>query len=87
MNYQREAEKMVVDWRSLGTMWGEARAQRMESWLECDPEDLDWDDILSDTHGDTLYWLEQVMNDCDEEELSEGGLYHWMVVAYEEAGG
>ena len=87
MNYQAEiseAKEMIAEWYAEGTMWGEAQAQRMESWLECDPEDLNWDDLLSDTTGDTLYWLESMMGDCSPDELKPGGLYHWMVQAYEQ---
>ena len=84
MNDRKEAEEMIAEWYAEGTMWGEAQAQRMESWLECNDDELDWEDILSDTRGDTLYWLEEMMNDCDKDELSEGGLYHWMVIAYRE---
>ena len=81
---RKEAEQLVQEWYAEGTMWGEARAQRMESWLECDDDQVNWKSILSDIRGDTLYWLEEQMNDCDPEMLESGGLYHWMVVAYDE---
>ncbi len=84
MGDRKEAEAFVTEKYAEGTMWGEAQAQRMESWLECDDDELDWEDILSDTRGDTLYWLEEMMGDANQEDLLEGNIYHWMVLAYEE---
>ena len=84
MGDRKEAERFVKEKYAEGTMWGEAQAQRMESWLECSDDELDWDEILSDTTGDTLYWLGEMMNDCDKVDLLEGGMYYWMVIAYEE---
>ena len=79
-----DAEKFAEAAYAEGTMWGEAKGQRMDSWLECSDDELDWDNIMNDTDADTLYWLEEMMNDCDKEELAPGGLYYWMVTAYEE---
>jgi hypothetical protein len=85
MNDRKEAEMFVKEKYAEGTMWGNAQAQRMESWLECGDDELDWECIMTDTHDDTLYWLEEMMSDADADNLVEGGIYHWMVVAYEEA--
>ena len=84
MGDRQEAVAFVAEKYAEGTMWGEAQAQRMESWFDCGDDDMDWDDLLSDAKGDTLYWLEEMMNDCAHDQLEPGGLYHWMVVAYEE---
>ena len=83
---RKEAEKLVAEWYADGTKWGEAKAQRMESWLEYDDEDFMNLD-LSDVRGDTLYWLEEMMKDCSSDDLKPGEIYHWMVIAYEEGGG
>ena len=79
------AEAFVTEKYAEGTMWGEAQAQRMESWLECPDDQLDWKNIMTDTYQDTRYWLEEMMNDCSSDELQPGGLYHWMVQAYDES--
>ena len=67
-----------------GYMFSEAKAQWLESELESYEEYPD-KDYLDDLRGWTLYWLEQHMNDCSPEELSPGGIYHWMVLATEQS--
>lgn len=84
MNDRQEAEMFVKDKYAEGTMWGEAQAQRMESWLECGDDELNWEDIMTDTRDDTLYWLEEMMADADVDDLEVGGIYHWMVIAHRE---
>ena len=67
---------------SNGDMFSEAKSQWLESCLES-PSDYEFQSLWNDLEGDTLYWLECIMNDCDQTELQSGGLYHWMTLAVE----
>ena len=67
---------------SNGDMFSEAMSQWLESCLES-PNDYEFQSLWNDLESDTLYWLEGVMNDCDQTELQPGGLYHWMTLAVE----
>ncbi len=79
---QQKIRLSQVIHESFSTFYEEELKFQVESLK--DDDELDWESILSDTRGDTLYWLEEMMNDCDQEQLKPGGLYHWMVLAYEE---
>ena len=70
-----------------GDMFAEAQGQWLDSCLECMEEDEMNGAMLDDVQGDALYWLECHMSNYhpDSEELSPGGIYHWMVVATEQA--
>ena len=64
--------------------FAEAQAQWLESCLES-PEQ--YDEVLDGLEYRTLCWLEGQMGDVDQDQLDPGGLYYWMVQAYEEGGG
>lgn len=59
-------------------LFANAQAQWLESCLD---SDADSNELLYDLKSDTLYWLEEQMNDIDSEDLLPGGIYHWMTVA------
>ena len=80
---EQYVEEMYARGRE-GDMFAEAQAQWLESCLEA-PVEQQREDLLDDVEGWALYWLEGLMNDCSDEELEPGGLYHWMVVATEQA--
>ena len=65
-------------------MFSEAQAQWLESEVEMYDEYPD-KDYLDDLKGWTLYWLEQMMNDCSHDDLKPDGIYHWMVQAVEQS--
>ena len=68
-----------------GDMFAESQGQWLDSCLECS-EQYD-DNLLDDVEWRALCWLDGHMSNSsgDSEELSPGGIYHWMVVATEQA--
>ena len=88
--YYLECQKhmnMLYEEGRHGDMWCEAQAHCLESWLECSYE-YDDDNFRELVMEDLVYrtedWLEGMMQDCSEEELQEGGIYHWMRQALSE---
>ena len=67
---------------SEGNMFSEAQSQWLCSCLES-PSDYQYESLTNDLVGDTLYWLEGLMNDCDPDDLKPGNIYHWMTLAVE----
>ena len=76
--------ELYQDSRDNNNMFSEAKAQWLDSCLEC-PDDYNYESLWTELEEDTLYWLEGLMNDCEQDELKPGGLYHWMTVACEQA--
>ena len=72
-----ECQQRVDELYALGTMWGEARAQWLESCLECDDQYLDcdlealekrayfWAQNMYSDGGDD--WLRQAMDEAEED--------------------
>ena len=86
--YIREVREYVAEMHARGRkgdMFAEAQGQWLDSCLEC-AEQYD-DNLLDDVEGDALFWLDGHMSNYhhDSEELSPGGIYHWMVIATEQA--
>jgi len=85
--YQAEVQAhsdMLSEEGRQGDMWCEAQAQCLESWIECGYEYTDeefQECIVEELAYKTEAWLRGQMDDCSEEELEEGGSYHWMVQA------
>ncbi len=71
MNLQ-EVEARVDELRELGTYWGEARAQWLESCIECGVEDGEQygDCNLYDLEQRAHFWAMNLYNDCGEEWLA-----------------
>ena len=72
-------QQTIADLYSMeDDLFAHAQAQYLESCLDSDEVH---DELLYDLKGDTLYWLEEQMNDIDSEDLLPDGIYHWMTVA------
>jgi len=86
-SYYKECEEVMNELYKegeAGDMQSEAQAQCLESWLECSDDYTDeWfgDSVMDSLSWKTENWLRGQMDDCSEEELEEGGMYHWMVQA------
>ena len=80
MDEVQEYLKELYEEGKAGNMWSEAQAQCLESWLECGDEEFT-EFIVEDLAYKTECWLEGKIADAEEEELAEGGIYHWMVIA------
>ena len=86
-SYYKECEKVMDELSALGwqgDMWAEAQSQCLQSWLECGGEYTDeqfMNSIMDDLEYKTEAWLRGQLDNCSDEELAEGGCYHWMVQA------
>ena len=69
-----ECEKRVEELYAEGTMWAEARAQWLESCLECG--DQYEDDDLDDLESRAYFWAQNLYSDTGAE---------WLAKAMEEA--
>ena len=67
-------EQRVAELYAEGSLWGEARAQWLESCLECEDQYLGQD--LDDLEGRAYFWLQNMYHDCG---------YEWMEKALNEA--
>ena len=74
MDY-RECEQRVKELYAEGTMWGEARAQWLESCLEC-PEEQYADSDLEELEKRAYFWAKNLYSDCG---------YEWLAQAMDEA--
>lgn len=70
----RECEKRVAELYAMKTMWGEARAQWLESCLECGDQYADSD--LDELESRAYFWAQNMYSDCG---------YEWLAQAMEEA--
>ncbi len=72
MNLQ-QVEQRVAELYAEGTMWGEARAQWLESCLECGVEEGEQyaDCDLSSLEQRAYYWAENLYNDTGAEWLEQ----------------
>ena len=85
-DYITEVEEYITEmYARKGDMFAEAQGQWLDSCLEC-PEQYN-DYLLDNVHWHTICWLEGHMSNYSPNELSPGGVYHWMVLATEQANG
>ncbi len=74
-----EVEQRVDELRDEGTNWGEARAQWLESCLECGVEEGEQygECDLDELERRAYFWAMNLHNDCG---------YEWLALAVEESG-
>ena len=78
MDLRTKCENRVKELYAEGTMWGEARAQWLDSCLECGDEH-GWqyaDSDLQELENRAYFWAQNLYRDCG---------YDWLAQAMDEA--